>query len=165
MASLTSVNLIRVHWSQWWATTCWLACNDMCLSYFQLDSVIHCTTTLVRTQLRQQDLINWLTSVFTVAYSQLSYTHSFNLNDLLGNPNCLGIHAPCMIIVLYNHSFIWLYRVATSIAAPFCQFYAYLPVFFVRLYFQFLDHCDKLIWYQSSWQDKALSLKNNIFED
>ena len=50
-----------------------------------------------------------------------------------------------MIIVLYYSLFIWLYRAATSIAAPFCQFYDYLSVFFVRLCFQFLDHCDKLI--------------------
>ena len=53
MASLTSVNLIEVHWSYWCATTCWLACYDMCLRYFQLDSIIHCTLTSFRTQLSQ----------------------------------------------------------------------------------------------------------------
>ena len=41
-----------------------------------------------------------------VADIQLTYTHSFNLNDLLGNSNCLGIHAPCMIIVLHYSFFI-----------------------------------------------------------
>ena len=83
--------------------------------------------------------------MFIVAYSQLSYTHSFNSSELLGNSNCIGIHASSMIIVFYYSFFFWLYRDATSIAAPFCQFYAYLSVFFVRLCFQFLDHCDKLI--------------------
>ena len=53
MVSYTSVNLIGVHWSHWCATTCWLACSDMCLSYFQLDSVIYCTLNSVRTQLSQ----------------------------------------------------------------------------------------------------------------
>ena len=86
---------------------------------------------------------------------QLSYTHSFNLNDLLGNSNFIGIHPPCMIIVLYYSLFIDYIELQHSIAAPFCQFDAYLSVFFVRLCFQFLDHCDKLIWYQSSWQDEA----------
>ena len=100
-----------------------------------------------------------------MAYSQLSYTKSFNTNDLLGNLNCLGIHASCMIIVLYHHSFIWLYRAATSIAAPFWKFYAYLSVFFMRLCFQFLDHCDKLIWYQSSWRDEAhISQKQGFWQ-
>ena len=37
---------------------------------------------------------------------KLSYSHSFNLNDILGNLNCLGIHAYCMIIVLYYSLFI-----------------------------------------------------------
>ena len=90
-------------------------------------------------------MISWLTSVFTMAQSQLSYTHPLTSNDLFEYSNCLGIHASCMIIVWYHSLFIWLYKSATSIAAPFCQFYAYLSEFFVRLCFQFLDHCDKLI--------------------
>ena len=53
MASLTLVNLIGVHWGDWCATTCWLACNDMCLSYFQLESVIYCTLTSIMAQLSQ----------------------------------------------------------------------------------------------------------------
>ena len=81
--------------------------------------------------------------MFTVAYSQLSYTHSFNSNGLIENSNCFGIHASCMIILLFIIH--WLYRATTSITAPFCQFYAYLSVFFVRLCFQFLDRCEKLI--------------------
>ena len=39
-------------------------------------------------------------------YNQLRYTHSFNSNELLGNSNCLGIHTPCIIIVLYYSFFI-----------------------------------------------------------
>ena len=76
--------------------------------------------------------------MLNVADIQLSYTHPCNLNDLLEYSNCLGIHAPCMTsmtIVLYYLLFIDLYRAATSIIAPFCQFYAYLSVFFVRLCF------------------------------
>ena len=45
-----------------------------------------------------------------------------------------------VLLILY-----WLYKSSTPIVAPFCQFYAYLSVFFVRLCFQLLDHCDKLI--------------------
>ena len=50
-----------------------------------------------------------------VADIQLSYTHSFDSNDLLGNSNCLGIHASwflhdhCIVLSL----FYWLYRAAT----------------------------------------------------
>ena len=80
---------------------------------------------------------------------QFSYTHLFNSNDLLGNSNCLGIHASCMIIILYYSLFIDYIELQHSIAAPFYQFYAYFPIFFVRLCFQFLDNCDKLMWYQS----------------
>ena len=53
MFSYTSVNLIGVHWSHWCTTTCWLAYINMCLSYFQLDSIIYCTLTSVRAQLSQ----------------------------------------------------------------------------------------------------------------
>ena len=105
MTSLTSVNLIRVHWSYWCANTCWLAWSDMCLSYFQLDSVIHCTPTSVRTQLSQ---LGFWSVVSLSVYCGLHSVKldSFNSNDLLGNSNCLGIHAPCMNIVLYYSLFI-----------------------------------------------------------
>ena len=53
MFNYTSVNLIRVRWSHWCDTTWCLACYDMCLTYFQLESVIYCTLTSVRAQLSQ----------------------------------------------------------------------------------------------------------------
>ena len=55
--------------------------------------------------------------------------------------NSCILHDHCIVLLILY----WLYRAVTSIATPFCQFYAYLSVFFVRLCFQFLDHCDKLI--------------------
>ena len=61
MASLTSINLIGVHWSYRCASTCWLACSDMCLSYFQLDSIIHCTPMQLELSWVNHGLINGLT--------------------------------------------------------------------------------------------------------
>ena len=145
MVSYTSVNLIGDDWSHWCTTTYWLACSDMCLSYFKLDSVIYCTPNSVRTQLSQLGFWSGVNLSFDYGLHSVKLDSLIQFNDLLVNSNCLGIHAYCMIIVLYHHSFIWLYRDDTSIVAPFCQFYAYLSVFFVRLCFQFLDHCDKLI--------------------
>ena len=143
MTNLTSVNLIGVHWSWWCATTCWLACNDMCLSYFQLDSVIHCTPIQLGLSWVNHGLISGLTrcvygdwhSVKIHPFIQFEWhpwefklsCHSWILHDYF-------------IVLFIIH---WLYRASTSIAAPFCQFYAYLSVFFVRLCFHFLDHCDK----------------------
>ena len=77
MVSYTSVNLIGVHWSHWCATTGWLACSDMCLSYFQLDSVIYCTPASVRTQLSQLGF--WL----VVNLSVDCVLHSVNLDSLI----------------------------------------------------------------------------------
>ena len=64
------------------------------------------------------------------------------------------MHLAWSLYCIIHYSF-WLYIAATSIAAPFCQFYDYLSIFFVRLCFQFLNHCEKLIWYRSSWRDEA----------
>ena len=77
MVSYTSVNLIGVHWSHWCTTTWWLACCDMCLTYFQLDSVIYCTPTSVRAQLSQLgfwSVVNW-----SVHYG----LHSVKLDSLI----------------------------------------------------------------------------------
>ena len=155
MFSSASVNLIGVHWSHWSASTWWLDCYDMCLISFSWCSVIYCTLTSFRAQLSQLGfwrVVNW-----SVDYG----LHSVNLDSLIQFEwppwefKFLGIHASGMIIVLYHHSFIWLYKASTSIAAPFCQFYAYLSEFFVRLCFQFLDYYDKLIWSRRSQQDEA----------
>ena len=122
--NLTSVNLIGVHWSHWCTTTCWLACSDMCLSYFQLESIIYCTSTSVRAQLSQLGF--WL----VVNLSVHCGLHSVKLVSLIQfewppwkfelSWNSCTLHDHCIILLILY----WLYRTATLIAAPLCQFYA-----------------------------------------
>ena len=68
------------------------------------------------------------------------------------------LHDHCIVLFIIH----WLYKAATSIAAPFCQFYAYLSVFFVRLCFQFLDHCDKLIIYIYKFFTSWIGMETNV---
>ena len=77
MFSYTSVNPIGVHWIHWSATTCWLACCDICLTYFQLVLVIYCTPNLVRDQLSQLGF--WLVVNWSVYYG----LHSVKLDSLI----------------------------------------------------------------------------------
>ena len=126
MTSLTSVNLIGVHWSYWCTTTCWLACNDMCLSYFQLDWVIHCTPTLVRTQLSQLGF--WSVVNLSVYYG----LHSVKLDSLIQfkwPPREFELLCHSCLqhdLVLYYSFFVWIYKVATHFVAQLHHFHALL---------------------------------------
>ena len=119
MFNYTLVNLIKVYWSHWSTTTCWLACCDMCLTFFQLESIIYCILTSVRAQLSQLgfwSVVNW-----SVDYG----LHSVKLDSLIQFewPPCefeLLCHS-CLQHdhVFYCSFFVWIYRVATRFVALF----------------------------------------------
>jgi len=126
MVNYTSVNLIGVQWSHWCATTCWLACSDMCLSYFQLESVIYCTPTSVRAQLSQLGF--WSVVNLSVDYG----LHSVKLDSLIQFEwppwefellchSCLQ-HDHCIVLLILY----WLYRAATQFVAILHHFHALL---------------------------------------
>ena len=137
----------------------------MCLSYFQLDVVIHYTPIQLGLSWVNHGLINVLTRCVYYGWHSVKL-HPFNQFkwtpwefELFWHSSILHDH--CIVLFIIH----WLYRATTSIAAPFCQFYAYMCVFFVRLCFEFLDHCDKLIWYQISWWDEAqISQKQGLWQ-
>ena len=130
MVSYTSVNLIGVHWSHWCATTWWLACCDMCLTYLQLDLVIYCTLTLVRAQLSQLGF--WSVVNLSVDCG----LHSVKLDSLIQFEwptwefellchSCLQHD-----LVLYYSFFVWIYRAATHFVALLHHFHDLLLLIF-----------------------------------
>ena len=136
MFSYTSVNLIGVHWSHWCTTTYWLDCCDMCLTYFQLDSVIYCTPTSFRAQLSQLGF--WSMVNLSVDCG----LHSVKLDSLI------QFEWPPWEFKLCWHSCIWHdHCIVSSFFHLIIQSYYFhcntiLPIlseFFVRLCFQFLD--------------------------
>ena len=104
MCSSTSVNLIGVHWCHgalaldgWLAMTCVWSPSAEIQSFIALQLQLgFCESIRV--------LVKWLTECKPMAYSQLSYTHSLNSNDLLRYSNssliqAIAWHCNC------NHSF------------------------------------------------------------
>ena len=109
MFSYTSVNLIGVHWSHFCTNTCWLAWCDMCLTYFQLDSVIYCTLTSVRDQLSQLgfwSVVNLSEAVKLDSLIQFEWpTWEFNLlfHSCLQHDHCIALLILCVNIqIVYS---------------------------------------------------------------
>ena len=139
MVSYISVNLIGFHWIHWCTTTCWLAYSDMCLSSFQLDSVIYYTLTSIRAQLSQLGF--WSVVKLSVDRYSVKLDSLIQFEwppwefEMLWN-SCFQ-HDHCIVLLILY----WLYKWATHFVAPLYHFHALFSEISYETVFYSLDYC------------------------